>query len=184
MSSDCFYVRIGRVEGTTVVFHCLTGFAGGYDDCFTGRSFGLSLLIDAKGRASDSRSLPKDTPADEATRLKAIADAVESASAPLLEEFPNPEPWDSAWHAKVVPQVVAKTKLLGRFNTLGDDALSARRREIEPLEADGGWAFMKAAWERLHHFDLEVQLTDAKYLAHLRSGLEFGTTAFEAWSEP
>lgn len=117
------------------------------------------------------------------TRLQAIGDAVESASAPLLEEFPNPEPWDGAWHAKVVPQVVVKTKLLGRFNTLGDDALSARRREIDPLEAQGGWAFMQAAWERLHHFDLEVQVTDPKYLAHLRSGLEFGTTAFEAWSE-
>jgi hypothetical protein len=184
MSSDCFYVRVGRIEGTTVVFHCLTGFAGGYDDCFTGRSFALYLLIDAKGRASDSRYLPTDTPADDATRLKAIADAVESASAPLLDLFPDPQPWDGAWHAKVAPQVVLKTKLLERFNALGDDALSARRREIEPLEAQGGWVFMKAAWERLHHFDLEVQVTDAKYLAHLRSGLEFGTTAFEAWSEP
>lgn len=139
MSSDCFSVRVGRIDGTTVVFHCLTGFAGGYDDCFSGRSFALFLLIDAKGRASDSRHLPKDTPTDEVTRLQAIGDAVESASAPLLEEFPNPEPWDGAWHAKVVPQVVVKTKLLGRFNTLGDDALSARRREIDPLEAQGGW---------------------------------------------
>lgn len=184
MSSDCFSVRVGRVEGTTAVFHCLTGFAGGYDDCFTGRSFALYLLIDAKGRASDSSFLPRDTPPDEAARLKAIAETVQSASAPLLEEFPDPQPWDGAWHAKVAPQVVAKTKLLERFNAIGDDALSARRREIDPLEAHGGWAFMRAAWERLHHFDLEVQVTDAKYLAHLRPGLEFGTTAFEAWSEP
>lgn len=34
-----------------------------------------------------------------------------------------------------------------------------------------------------HGFDLEVEVTDSNYLAHLVSGVEFGTTAFDVWLE-
>ena len=60
-----FYIRIGKVDDTRVVLHCLTGFISEPFYTCTSRSFALMVLLDAKERAiqhfeRSARLAPKD----------------------------------------------------------------------------------------------------------------------------
>jgi hypothetical protein len=181
MSSDCFYVRVGEVQGDRAVLHCLTGFAGGLNDRFTSRSFALFLLLDAKSRAGDASYDVGGAPEKIAEQRLALAKRAGSAASALHDELPDPQPWDTKWSQANVPRFVASTRLLRVNNDLPEDQLGAIAQEIEPLQEKGPWPHLDAAWKRLHSYDLEVVATDPKYLRHLVTGHHFGTTAFSPW---
>lgn len=182
MSSDGFYVRIGRLEGDSVTLHCLTGFAGGMTDYATSRSFALSVLLDAKDRAGDVEYEVGGAPPEVANARRELAARVGNAPSALHDELSSPEPWDEAWHQEHVPRIVASCELVER-SKISEDEARAIAEEIEDLQEEGPWVHLNAAWNRLHRFDLRVRVTDPKYLAHLATGHEFGTTAFDAWIE-
>ncbi|QSQ17070.1 pentapeptide repeat-containing protein [Myxococcus landrumensis] len=182
MSSDCFYVRVGKLAGKTVTLHCLTGFAGGLKDYATTRSFALLLLIDAQERAGDTPELTQGAPKEVAKLRKALAKKVAKARSPLLDEVLGPH-YDEHWHAENTPRYVTRVKLLQRHNAIQERKLEKVREELSPLEDKGTGAFLEAAWGRMHGFDLQVEVTDAKYLAHLAEGHLFPTTAFDVWNE-
>ncbi|AGC43819.1 hypothetical protein MYSTI_02503 [Myxococcus stipitatus DSM 14675] len=183
MSSDCYYVRVGTLEGKSVTLHCLTGFAGGMKDYATTRSFALLLLIDARKRADDTPDLVRGAPKEVAKLRKALAKKVAKARSPLLDEVSWPR-YKEDWHAENTPRYIQRVKLLERHNDLHEWKLEKARAELSPLQDKGFGAFLEAAWERMHGFDLQVEVTDAKYLAHLVEGHLFPTTAFDVWSEP
>lgn len=182
MSSNCYYVRVGKLAGNTVTLHCLTGFAGGPKDYADTRSFALRLLFDAQKRADEAPRLTQGAPKELAKLRKALAKKVAKARSPLIDEVEWPSN-DAHWHAENTPRYVKQVKLLKRHNALQDRALEKTREKLSPLEDKGMGAFLEAAWKQLHGFDLDVEVTDPKYLAHLLEGHLFATTAFDVWDE-
>lgn|GEM_PF-2585445 len=183
MSTDTFYVRVGKTVGREVTMHCLTGFAGGPRDFGSGRAFALMLLLDAKRAASDINYLVRGAPKAVAKTRIALAKKAEKAESPLHSEVGAAVVWEERWHAEHTPRFVARSRVIARHNAESDGLLYKARRELRPLEAKGMGVFLDAAWTRLHHFDLLVKVTDEKYLQHLVEGHFFGTTAFDAWNE-
>ncbi len=183
MSTDTFYVRVGKKAGREVTLHCLTGFAGTPRDFGSGRAFALMLLLDAKRRACDIDYLVRGAPKAVAKKRVALAKEAEEAESPLHSDAGAAVVWDDRWHAEHTPRFVARSRLLARHNAASDGLLYKARRELSPLEKKGMGAFLDAAWTRLHHFDLSVKVTDERYLQHLVEGHIFGTTAFDAWDE-
>ncbi|WP_163868728.1 hypothetical protein [Myxococcus eversor] len=183
MSTDTFYVRVGKTVGREVTMHCLTGFGGGPRDFGSGRAFALMLLLDAKRRASDIDYLVRGAPKAVAKARVALAKKAEKAESSLHVEAGAAVVWEERWHAEHTPRFVARARVIARHNAESDGLLYKARRELRPLEEKGKGAFLDAAWKRLHHFDLLVKVTDEKYLQHLVEGHIFGTTAFEAWNE-
>jgi hypothetical protein len=53
----------------------------------------------------------------------------------------------------------------------------------EVIELSETWKLVDAGWQRLHNYDLEVEVTDPKYVSHLVEGQLFATSAFDAWDE-
>jgi len=191
MSSDCYDARVKSVDGTEVVFDVLTGKAGGIDDCSTSRSFALLLLHDAMRRAGDSLWHIQDESARyaESTRLrsKGEASALSQALAEAEREVPD---WfiSVKWMSDNVGRFVKECTLVERRNDLGWDALSARESAIE--EAFGGTLYTNQyhlwqprRWNDCHNYTLRVVVTDPKWVEHLEPGVEFGTTAFDVWTE-
>ncbi|MGN6105402.1 MAG: hypothetical protein ACTHU0_09885 [Kofleriaceae bacterium] len=178
--ADLYYIRIGLVDGTRVVLHCLTGFTNDGRNYETSRSFALMVLLDAKLHCDDHQYLCQGAPELTSRRLAMIAGRARSAPSPLHESLPDPVPWDEAWHRAHVPRIIRATRLLARHNV----AFDAQTQEAAfAAEERGMWHLLEAAWRDLHHFDLEVELTEASYGSHLVEGHLFGTTAFDAWSE-
>lgn len=183
MSSDLFYIRVGSVNGSKALLHVLTGFATEYLDTATSRSFALGLLLDAKNRVSSVRIQALTAGDPDAERRIGLADKVAEMPSSLHEELVNPEPWDTEWHKKNVPGIISSTKLVKEYNRTSEEELQNQMSEIEPLQEESWAKFMEAAWEKLHHYDLEVTVTDPKYLEHLVEGFEFPTAAYDAWRE-
>ncbi|GAC1414105.1 MAG: hypothetical protein NVSMB53_12040 [Gemmatimonadaceae bacterium] len=183
MSTDCCYVRVSQVNGPLVVLHCLTGFGGGLDDLFTERSFALTVLLDAVERLDDVDYQTKGAPKEEAERMLSLAAKARKLgnSSALHRALPDPQPSEEGWHREHAPRFIRRTRLLTRYNDVGCAALQVIANEINALPQV--WPFMRAAWKRLHSFELEVEVTDPKYVAHLVVGIEFGTTAYDAWIE-
>ncbi|WP_224372642.1 hypothetical protein [Hyalangium versicolor] len=182
MSTDTFYVKVGKIKNRSVTLHCLTGFAGGMKDHAWSRSFALMLLVDAKGRVGDAPYWAKGLPRELAKKRLALAKKVDDAPFSLDDDLPGLG-YEEAWHAENTPRFVSRSRLLKRYNNVKDGLLWKARRELSPLEKKGSGAFLEGAWKRMHRFDLLVEVTDAKYLDHLVEGHFFGTTAFDAWIE-
>jgi hypothetical protein len=175
MSSDCFDVRIARVEGTEVVFDVLTGLAGDVDDIATSRSFALVLLADALGRASEVASTK-----NERQRLS----RKEKGSALAAELRGEDDNWfvNESWMRKNVGRFVASCDLVERRNHLAPSELERREKEIErqfggTLTNDQVSQWQPLRWQRCHDFTLRVVVTEPRWAEHLETGLEFGTTA-------
>ncbi|WP_338867800.1 pentapeptide repeat-containing protein [Myxococcus stipitatus] len=182
MSSDCYYVRVGKIAGNTVTLHCLTGFAGGLKDYANTRSFALLLLIDAQESADGTPELTKGAPKELAKLRKALARKVAKARSPLIDEVEWPR-YDVHWHAENTHRYIKRVKLLKRHNAFHEQKLEKIREKLSPLQDKGVGAFLEAAWKQLHGFDLQVEVTDTKYLAHLLEGHLFSTAAFDIWDE-
>jgi len=178
--ADIYYIRIGSVHERHVLLHCLTGFTSDGTNYESSRSFALSVLLDAKDHADDYTYLAGGAPERIRHELTRLAKRAAVAASPLHDALPDPIPWETSWHQTNVPRFIASTTLVARHNvrldpTVQDDVFSAEKR--------GMWHLLTEAWERLHHFDLKVVLTDAKYGSHLVEGLLFGTAAYDAWIE-
>jgi hypothetical protein len=178
--ADLYYVRIGSVYERHVLLHCLTGFTSDGTNYESSRSFALSVLLDAKQHADDHTYLAAGAPERVKHELKRLAERATLAASPLHDALPDPVPWDTSWHQANVPRFIASTALVARYNVPLDTAV---REDVFAAEERGMWHLLTGAWERLHHFDLKVLLTDAKYGSHLVEGLVFGTAAFDAWIE-
>ncbi|MFY2560702.1 hypothetical protein ACN469_24070 [Corallococcus terminator] len=181
--SEAFYVRVGKVEERKVTFHCLTGFAGGLADYADTRSFALMLLLDAKDRAGDTRYLVRGAPPSVADEHLALADKAAKAPSSLHKDAGNPNVFEAKWHARHTPRFVERSYVLARHNDFDEATLREAFEEISPLQDQGRWLFLEAAWARMHRFALAVEVTDAKYLEHLAEGQLFATTAFDVWLE-
>jgi hypothetical protein len=177
VSSDCFYVRVGAIDGKKAILHVLTGFAGGETDLFESRSFALQLLVDAKERAGDHSYLTVGLAAEERARVEKIAAAVAGARSALPSEYVS---YDENSNARWVPQIVARATRLARRNT--GKVTSTVAAAYDAAEAEGMGVLLDLAWRTRHQYDLEVEVTDPKYLAHLREGHLFATTAYDAWN--
>ncbi len=176
-------MRIGTIRGSVVTLHCLTGFGGAANEMATSRSFALSVLLDAARRpVSDVGYETRRAPPKEAKRIKALSTRVKALakSAALIRALPQPEPWEKAWQKEHAPRFIVRTSVRSRSNDIGTKALLLEYEQLQELE---GWEFLAAAWRDLHHYDLEVEVCDAKYLAHLVEGVEFGTTSWDTWNE-
>lgn len=187
MSSDTFYVRVASVAGAEVVLDVLTGTGGGYSDLCASRSFALQLLADAARRAVDIvRCGPPGEARDaECRRLYARHEA--SALHRALEA--EGRWYAEAWMRENVGRFVASCEVVARRNALGDEAL--REREESVAREVGGVLYTNQygrwqplRWERCHNYTLRVLATDPRWTEHLEPGLEFGTTAYDAWYEP
>ncbi|NTX38069.1 MULTISPECIES: hypothetical protein [unclassified Myxococcus] len=181
--SEAFYVRVGKVEERKVTFQCLTGFAGGLTDYANTRSFALMLLLDAKERAGDTLYLVRSAPPAVADAHLALAEKAAKAPSSLHKDAGNANVFEAKWHARHTPRFVERTSVLERYNDVGEEKLRETFEEISPLQDQGRWLFLEAAWARMHRFDLAVEVTDAKYLEHLAEGHLFATTAFDVWLE-
>nr|WP_254627760.1 pentapeptide repeat-containing protein [Myxococcus sp. CA040A] len=141
------------------------------------------LLLDARRRADPTGFLVRGLPKAVARERVALAKKSSKADSPLHAELGGPPVWEAAWHAEHTPRFVARSRLLARHNAVGEGRLQKIIDEISPLEQKGKGLFLDAAWARLHHFDVSVEVTDEKYLQHLVEGHVFGTTAYDAWIE-
>ncbi|MCC6876216.1 MAG: SMI1/KNR4 family protein [Sandaracinaceae bacterium] len=186
MSSDCFTIRVDRVEGDVCVLSCLTGTAGGVDDLCITRSFALHVLRDAATRRDDPRwelEARPDSKGARAQRLRALLPVIDAlpSPAPLVEALPEIG-FDKEWYQERVDRFVRETVLLARHNDLGEDELSARVGAIQH-DTDDELERTERMWEQTHWYTLEVHVTDPRWLEHLVVGMEFGTTAFDWWSD-
>ena len=180
--ADTFYIRIGKVEGPRVVLHCLTGFDGYVGGLCTSRSFALMVLRDARAHATDFDYVAPRRPRSVYRTYKLLAERAERAASPLHDAIPDDaELWEAAWHEANTPRFIASTRLLERRNVRPDDELIATLQEV--IELGETWKLVEVGWQRLHNYDLEVEVTDARYVAHLVEGHLFATTAFDAWDE-
>lgn len=179
--AETFYIRIGRIADRRVVLHCLTGFSGAADDFATSRSFALMVLQDAKLHAEDATFVAPRRHDHLYLQHATIGIRAAEAAAPLADEIDEAEVWEESWHQANIARFVVSTKVLARRNVFPYDELVAIRSEI--VELGETWKLVEAGWQRLHNYDLEVEVTDAKYLAHLIEGHLFGTAAFDAWVE-
>ena len=178
--ADIYYVRIGSVYERHVRLHCLSGFTNDGTNYASSRSFALSVLLDAKDHADDYTYLSAGAPERVRCELMRLAKCAASAASPLHDALSAPVPWEMGWHQTNVPRFIASTTLVARHNVRLDPAV---QDEVFKAEERGMWHLLTEAWERLHHFDLDVVLTDAKYCSHLMENLLFGTAAFDAWIE-
>lgn len=179
--ADSYYVRIGTVDGARVVLHCLTGFTADATNYATSRSFALAVLLDAKTHAEDHEYLACDASEDIRRQLRRSAERVAAAHSPLHEALPDAESWDAMWCESHVPKFVSATKLLARHNVR--PAQEAAEVMGEVIGLGGTWPLLEVGWQRLHHWDLEVELTDPQYAAHLVEGHLFATAAYDTWEE-
>jgi hypothetical protein len=183
MSSDCFTIRVDRVEGDVCVLSCLTGTVGGLHDLCLSRSFALHVLHDASRRRNDVRydldAWPSKGP--RAERLRELLPEIErrAGTAPLVEACPEIG-FDKKWHQENVDRFVRVTVLLARHNDLGEDELGNRVGAIQDATQDE-LERTERMWKDAHWFELEVRVTDPRFLEHLVVGMEFGTTAFDWW---
>ena len=181
MGSDTFTVRVAKVERDSVVLDLLPGTSGGYEDCYTSRSFALVILHDALHEAAFyARDAAEGARLDRKADRAPLTKALEKAGKGWRE---SPE-----WMAANVDRYVVSTEVVGRWNELGEQRL--RRREMEIQKKMGGaltndraheWRPMR--WDRLFHYTLKVVVTDPKWIAPLEEGLELGTGAYEVWRE-
>ena len=150
-----YFVKVTNVDGAKAVFDCLPSGAGEVKDCAASRSFAVMLLHDAV-------NLRKD-----------VASPVELA-------FPSykKDGMQKSWYEQNAGKIVASTRVIARHNDLETSVLDERYDELR--EEDD---FEKLAREQLFHYELEVSATDAKFLSHLKPGLEFATIGFNIWRE-
>lgn len=187
MSSDCFYVRVKRVDGTNVTFDVLTGMAGGYDDFAMSRSFALTLLNDALTGAADHVPGAWDDP----VREKEVARLYDKAKTTMLVQALESEgDWyvSDDWMRDNVAKYIASVTLVERRNNIGEQALQARQRAIEEefggtLYTDKYSTWQPRRWAQCHNYTLDVVVTDPKWASHLEVGLEYGTTAYDVWDD-
>lgn len=180
--ADTFYIRIGPVRGTHVVLHCLTAFDGHITHLATSRSFALIVLQQAKEHAMDYEYVAPRAPESAYREVEQIAQRAKRASSPLNDAIADDsETWRVDWHEANTPRFIATTKLLARRNLRSEDELFAIKSEIFKLGET--WKLIEAGWQRLHNYDLEVEVTDPKYVSHLIEGHLFATSAFDAWEE-
>lgn len=178
--ADLYYIRVGSVYERHALLHCLTGFTSDGTNHESSRSFALRVLLDAKDHADDYTYLAAGAPERVRRELMGLAKRAAVAVSPLHDALPDPVTWETSWHQANVPRFIASTTLVARHNVRLDPAV---QDEVFRAEERGMWHLLTEAWERLHHFDLEVVLTDAKYGSHLVEGLLFGTAAYDAWIE-
>jgi hypothetical protein len=175
---DAFYIRIGAVEGARAILHCLTGFDGHVGKLCTSRSFALIVLHDARDHAMDFEYV---APPGDAT-YERLARCAQRASSPLNDAITEDAPlWEAGWAEANVPRFISSTKLLSRRNARPDGELIETLREV--LQLGETWKLVEAGWQRLHNYDLEVEVTDPKFASHLVEGQLFATAAFDAWEE-
>lgn len=181
MGSDTFAVRLIRLERSAVVFDLLPDPSGGFEDCFSSRSFAFLILHDALREASHT------------ARNRRVRERLEkkhelSALTKLMKGEDADWRTSPAWMQANVGRFVLRTEVVARKNELGEEEL--RRREAAITERMGGvlslarrdeWQPMR--WKKLFHYRLRVVATEPKWLAHLEKGLEFGTGAYEVWKE-
>jgi hypothetical protein len=164
------------------VLHCLTGFDGHVLRLATSRSFALMVLQDAKDHATDYEYVGPRSPMSTYKNLEQIGQRSQQASSPLNDAIPEGDDTSTAaWHEANAPRFVASTKLLARRNVRSEDDLIKARQDI--LDLGETWKLVEAGWVWLHNYDLEVEVTDPKYVSHLIEGHLFATTAFDAWEE-
>lgn len=179
---DTFYIRIGNIEGPRIVLHCLTGFDGDVGFLCTSRSFALMVLHDARGHARDFEYVAPEEPASVYRTYEQLAQRAERARSPLNDEIPDDaELSERAWHAANTPRFIASTRLLERRNARSDSEMIETLQNVVELGAT--WKLVEVGWKQLHNYDLEVEVTDPKYVSHLVEGQLFATAAFDAWDE-
>jgi hypothetical protein len=175
------------VRGVEVVFDVLTGKAGGVENLSASRSFALMLLDNALRRAMDLLPGPWDDPARraEAQRLyeKYQASALTQALAAEGRWYSGPD-----WMRQHVGRFVTSSALVERRNALGEAELERREVEIEQefggvLYTDQYHRWQPRRWERCHSYTLRVVVAEPRWAEHLEPGLEFPTTAYDAWYE-
>lgn len=155
MSSDTYTVRAHAIDGPRINLHVLTGTAAGVLDYAYTRSFVLMALEEAISELDRHES-------------------------PLKEALANTAFPGEAWFPENVGKFLESSRLVGRHNADSEDELEARWAEIQesarPMKERDA-----LAWESCHWFEVEAVATDSKWLAHLRPGDTFGTTAYDAW---
>jgi len=179
---ETFYIRIGKVEGPRAVLHCLTGFDGYVGKLCTSRSFALMVLHDARDHAMDVEYVAPAEPASVYRTYQQLAERARRASSPLHDAIAeDTELWKAEWHVANMPRFIASTRLLERRNARPESELIATLDEI--IELGPTWKLVAVGWQRLHNYDLEVEVSDPRYVSHLVEGQLFATTAFDAWNE-
>jgi hypothetical protein len=160
----------------------LTGFDGYVGSLCTSRSFALIVLHDARGHASDVDYVAPQEPASVFRTYEQLARRAERASSPLNDEIPDgADLSERAWHAANTSRFIASTRLLERRNARSDSEMIETLQDVVELGAT--WKLVEVGWKQLHNYDLEVEVTDPKYVNHLVEGQLFATTAFDAWDE-
>jgi hypothetical protein len=153
MSSDTFHIRVTKIDGTNVEFHCFTGTAGGLNDCALTRSFALMIILDGMPYASAGKGTP----------LQLELQQVSGAETPPV--------WEESFHAAHVAKYIAKAKIIERIGIIYDiPAWQHARFELNQEDECP-----------LHQFIFHAQVTDPKWLEGLEEGSYYGTTAFDAW---
>ena len=105
-----------------MVLDLLPGTSGGYEDCYTSRSFALVILHDALHEAAFyARDAAEGARLDRKADRAPLTKALEKAGKGWRE---SPE-----WMAANVDRYVVSTEVVGRWNELGEQRL--RRREME-----------------------------------------------------
>ena len=178
MSSDCFTVRVGAVNGTELTLDVLTLTAGGVTDLCYSRSFALRLLDDALRRAADV--VPgRWTEQGRAAAAQLFERAERTALRAALPDDQTRWYTSETWMRENVGRFIASSTLVERRNVLDKHELLERERVIE--EQHGSDEALR--WERCHNFTLAVVLTDPRWGEHLEVGLVFPTTAYDVWVE-
>ena len=139
-------------------------------------------LRHARDHATDYEYVAPRSPESAYSEFEQIALRTRRARSPLNDAVPDEsETWEADWHKVNTPRFIASTTLIARRNARSEDELIAIKREIIALGPT--WKLVEAGWRRLHNYDLEVEVTDPKYVSHLLEGHLFATAAFDAWEE-
>ena len=188
MSSDCFEIRVVRVDGTKVVLDVLTSTAGGLTDMCTSRSFALLCLEDALRRATDLVPGEWDDPKKDAEVQRLYAKADKTALHAALPSTDSSDWYVSdKWMRENVGRFIASCTLVERRNHLPDEELRKRELAIEEkfgaLYTNKHHLWQPLRWKDCHNYTLDVVVTDPQWAEHLEPGLCFGTTAYDVWWE-
>jgi hypothetical protein len=126
---------------------------------------------------------------------------------PLRDALKRAKITDTAWHRKNLERFVVATKVSAEHDEkpgaadaweaaeaaqraeeqkLWDDAddtgRAPSREDLKATRQKAAKAY-EAAFRLCHRFRLDIEAADPKWLAHVRQGDEFGTTAYDAWVE-
>jgi hypothetical protein len=186
MSSECYYVKVASVAGSTVTFDVLTLASGSLDMCETSRSFALVLLSDALTKAHEHLQAQPDY--DEAEVERRMAKAHDAALTQELRQFGDEWSFNEGFMNANVERFVKHTAVVERRNNIGEVELSQRWKEIQQqfggaLRASEEPQWLPLLWERCHSYRLQVEVADLRWAQDLEVDTVFGTAAYDVWVE-